>query len=165
METHLRYRQSETGIAFCCWVLYEMKQEDVSVYFLEFNEGRIGELNKAHVELDPNPFELKKMEREIIEEYPIEFLPLKEHEISIELKNGPWHPEKIKEIEKKLLRSIEWNFIHTGLGYKAPKYYWKDHIFILRVKFIPNQKSTVILKEDFSHWIPTATIKVSELSY
>ena len=165
METHLRYRQSETGIAFCCWVLYEMKQEDVSVYFLEFNEGRIGELNNAHVELDPNPFELKKMEREIIEEYPIEFLPLKEHEISIELKNGPWHPERIKEIERKLLRSIEWNFIHTGLGFKAPKYYWKDHIFILRVKFIPNQKSTAILKEDFSHWIPTATIKVSELSY
>ncbi|MBT5507825.1 MAG: hypothetical protein HOK17_11915, partial [Flammeovirgaceae bacterium] len=62
-------------------------------------------------------------------------------------------------------RSIEWNFIHTGLGFKAPKYYWKDHIFILRVKFIPNQKSTAILKEDFSHWIPTATIKVSELSY
>ena len=70
METHLRYRQSETGIAFCCWVLYEMKQEDFSVFFLEFHEGRIGELNKAHVELDPNPFELKKMEREIIEEYP-----------------------------------------------------------------------------------------------
>ena len=165
METHLRYRQSETGIAFCCWVLYEMKEEDVSVYFLEFNEGRIGELNNAHVELDPNPFELKKMEREIIEEYPIEFLPLKEHEISIELKNGPWHPEKIKEIERKLLRSIEWNFIHTGLGFKAPKYYWEDHIFTLRVKLIPNQKSTAILKEDFSHWIPTATIKVSELSY
>ena len=165
METHLRYRQSETGIAFCCWVLYEMKQEDVSVFFLEFHEGRIGELNKAHVELDPNPFELKKMEREIIEEYPIESLPLKEHEISIELKNGPWHPEKIKEIERKLLRSIEWNFIHTGLGFKEPCYRWILNRFVLSVKLIPSPKIKAILKEDFSHWIPTATIKVSELSY
>ena len=165
METHLRYRQSETGIAFCCWVLDEMKQEDISVYFLEFNEGRIGELNKAHVELDPNPFELKKMEKEIIEEYPIESLPLKEHEISIELKNGPWHPERIKEIERKLLRSIEWNFIHTGLGFKDPAYHWNVNRFVLSVRLIPNPKIKALLKEDFSHWIPSASIKVSEGIY
>ena len=146
METHLRYRQSETGIAFCCWVLYELKQEDVSVYFLEFNEGRIGELNKAHVELDPNPFELKKMEREIIEEYPIESLPLKEHEISIELKNGPWHPERIKEIERKLLRSIEWNFIHTGLGFKDPAYHWKRQQICTECKAHPKPKNQSTFK-------------------
>ncbi len=165
MNYNIRYRQSERGLEFCSWVMYELKQKDVSVYFLEFNEGLIGELNNANVELDPDPFELKKIEREIMEAYPIETIPLKEHEISIEIKNGPWKPEKIIEIERSLLRSIEWNFIHTGIGFKEPRYHWSYNRFVLSLRLIPNPKIKALLKEDFSHWIPSASIKVSEGIY
>lgn len=165
MGTHIRYRQSEKGLEFCCWDIQRQQFEDCRVYFINIHEGHLGDLNNANVEIDPNPFELKKIEREIMEAYPIETLPLKEHEISIELKNGDWKPEKIKELERKLVRSIEWNFIHTGLGFKEPSYHWVANTFVLSVKLIPSPKIKALLEEDFSHWIPCASIKVLELSY
>ena len=103
---------------FCCWDIQRQQFENCRVYFIHIHEGFLGDLNNANVELDPNPFELKKIEREIMRSYPIENLPLKEHQISITLKEG-FKIQSRDDLQRKLLRSIEWNLIHTGLGFKG----------------------------------------------
>ena len=106
----------------------------------------------------------KKIEREIMRSYPIENLPLKEHQISITLKEG-FKIQSRDDLQRKLLRSIEWNLIHTGLGFKGPKYHWIEHTFVLRIRMLPMAKIKEILKADFHHWIPLESIIISERSY
>lgn len=160
----IRYRQTDHGMKFCCWDIQRQQFENCRVYFIHIHEGFLGDLNNANVELDPNPFELKKIEREIMRSYPIENLPLKEHQISITLKES-FKIQSREELQRKLLRSIEWNLIHTGLGFKGPKYHWIDHTFVLRIRMLPIPKIKEILKADFHHWIPLENIMISERSY
>lgn len=160
----IRYRQTDRGMKFCCWDIQRQQFENCRVYFIHIHEGFLGDLNNANVELDPNPFELKKIEREIMRSYPIENLPLKEHQISITLKES-FKIQSREELQRKLLRSIEWNLIHTGLGFKGPKYHWIDYTFVLRIRMLPIPKIKEILKADFHHWIPLESMIISERSY
>lgn len=119
VEEGIQYRFADNKYYFCYYSLYKtVFKRKLTLHFIEYNQGIVGEINDFEVELDKDINIIKQLKDDVLKEYPIKQIPLYMIEVTIKFEHLLKIIRKRKHmlLLKHITKSIDFVCKSSGLG-------------------------------------------------
>ena len=149
MKESTRYRNTPKGIEFCHYSISKESYGSIINNVLQYNKGPLGVLNDSEVVMDEDFMTIKKIEKELISEYPILEIVKQSYDLKInltEFKQGITDNSL-----QKTLRTVQWNCLKTGLGEISSDFKFESGFFYLKLNIPGNTKIFGTMCTDLIH--------------
>ena len=149
IKKNTRYKEIRKGIEFCHYSISQESYGDIINYVLQYNKGPLGVLNDSEVVMNENLLIIEKIEKELISEYPIHEIEKQSYDLKINLTD---FKQGITDNSlQKILRTIQWNCLNTGLGEISSDFKFEYGFFSMKLIIPSNTKIFRTMCTDLIH--------------
>ena len=144
-----RYKETLKGIEFCHYSISQESYGDIINNVLQYNNGPLGVLNDSEVVMDEDFMTIEKIEKELISEYPILEIEKQSYDLKINLTD--FKQGITNNSLQKILRTVQWNCLNTGLGEISSDFKFESGFFSLKLIIPGNTKIFGTMCTDLIH--------------
>ena len=149
MKESIRYRNTPKGIEFCLFQIQKDTYENKPVYTIQYSHGSIGSIPDCDAVIDENIELIEEIENSLLIEYPLEFIITDLYQLELDLTH--YKKDITSALLGQLLRSIQWNIKHSGLGFNEVRFIRKENIIKTKLRLNSNLNLHDILAWDLGH--------------